>query len=190
MALLLTGCTSGGDDEPSAAAPATTSRATPSATPSGVDAAELSEQVLGEAVEAAARPAVATQTADSDGDQLTVDVVEVRRTRDAVVAEFRLSSATPDVSVGLNRFEEDRGGSVAFITGVLLEDPVAGLRYRPLSFDDERRGVACVCPVKPLRLGPAPQTVYAQFPPLPEDLETVTFRMFDVFEIPDVPVTG
>ena len=188
--LVLTGCTSDGDGEPSAAPSSASARATPSPTPSGVDASALSEQVLEQAAEAAERPGVATQTADADGDQMTLEVVEVRRTRDAVVAEFRLSSPTPETSVGVGTFEEDRLGTVYSITGVLLEDPAAGVRYRPLSYGDFGRDVACVCPTKPLELGPVPQTVYAQFPPLPADLETVTFRMFEVFELPDIPVTG
>lgn len=190
-ALLLTGCTSDDDVPAGAADPTTSATATATSDPSSGDVTsqDLSEQVLDAAVAAGERAPVASQTVDSKGEQLTVDVVEIRRTRDGVLAEFRLSSPAPDVTVGPSRFEEDRLGSIYAVTGVFLEDPAAGVRYRPLRYDDERRGVECVCPIRPLKLGPEPQAVYALFPPMPPEVSTVTFRMFEAFDVPGIAVT-
>lgn len=199
LAVIVTVAGCSGSDEadtpapvPSSSSSATGTPAPPSpgvSAPTGVDPQALSEEVLAAGAAAVGRPALASRTADVEDEEMTLDVMEIRRTRDGTLAEFRLSSTRPDVQVGASRFEEDRLGAVYSVTGIYLDDPSAGLRYRPLQYDDEVRGVACICPIKPIELGPEPQTLYALFPPLPDGVTTVTFRMHDAFEVPDVPVT-
>jgi len=204
LLLVLAGCTTSDSaapqDRESAVTTAPAARETGSATPgddrssagadegAGPSPEELSQQVLDAAAARAVSEPVATQTIDSDGAQLTLGLVAVTRTLDGTLAEFRLSSATDGVPAGIGLFEEDALGTVSFIRGVFLEDTGAGVRYRPLVYEDERSGVGCVCPYKPLTLGPEPQTVYALFPPLPEGVTAVDFRTHQGFLVADVQV--
>jgi hypothetical protein len=146
---------------------------------------ELSAAVLDAGDEWSRRAPVASATADSRDDVLTLDVLSLTRTDGATVAEIRLS-ADREFVVDLDLFESGRFASVSFIRDLALDDTDGGVRYRPLSFDDGR--AACLCPYLPLGLGPDPQTLVAMFPELPADVDTVDLRLSDAILVEDVPV--
>lgn len=151
------------------------------------DVTALSREVLAQAeADTAAATIIGSASADERGDTITLDVMSLRRTSDAVLLEFRLSSPTPDLDIGVTNFAAVRFNSVNFIKVVFLDDTAGGTRYLPLFFDDGRQG--CVCPYLPLTLGPEPQTLFAMFPPLPEAVTTVDVALSESLVVPGVPV--
>lgn len=173
------GTTEAGGDESSDARPSAT------ATPTR-DVAELSREVLAQAeADAADATVLGSVSGDERGDTVTLDVVSLQRTSDAVLLEFEMSSPTPDLNIGVSSFADARFNSVSFIKVLYLDDTAGGTRYLPLFFDDGRQG--CVCPYLPLRLGPEPQTLFAMFPPVPDAVATVDVTLGGLV-VPAVPI--
>lgn len=154
---------------------------------SGRDVTALSRDVLKRAeADRAAATVIGSASADERGDTITLDVVSLTRTSDAVLLEFQLSSPTPDLNIGVTTFADVRFNSVNFVKVVFLEDTAGNTRYLPLFFDDGRDG--CVCPYLPLTLGPEPQILFAMFPPLPDAVTTVDVGLGESFVVPGIPV--
>lgn len=213
VALLVGGCTlSGSDPEPTPATDAAGSspsvepstRPSPQDAPDGPTPEEISADLL--ALAAAAPPApVASQTLEievSGGEaaQVTVDVLELRRTRDATLLRFQLSSAEP---VGLPEYGtfSDRGSpNREFLDRLNLLDAASGVRHYPLSWlragtDDpappDGPPNSCVCPNlgQSFQLSPTPMAVDVLYGPLPDDVTTVALEAPGELSIPALPVT-
>jgi hypothetical protein len=195
--LALTGCslsvgdrdeepaTSGADASPDGR-PGDGASHEPATTVDGPSPEELSAELLDDAEAAAGRPAAGSVSGELGGEPATMEVVEVRRTGGAVVAELRMTADEPGAEVSVAVFGSPRFASADFIRTLSLDDPVGGTRYLPLTFDDGRD--ACACPYLPLVLGPVPQTVYAAYPPLPETVTEVDVNLGGVLVVPDVAV--
>jgi hypothetical protein len=195
LALVLAGCSLsvGDEDDPtptdtggSAAQPDGGPTGERTSTAAGPGPEELSAELLERARAADRRPAVGSVSGEVEGESVTMEVVSVRRTSDAVLAELRLSSDAPEVRIGVTTFNSPPLESISFVRGLTLDDEAGGTRYRPLVFDDGRDG--CVCPYLPLVLGPQAQTLQAMYPPLPESVTTVTVNLGDVLVVPDVEI--
>lgn len=196
-AAVLASCTvsAAPDDEPdvtpSDGAPVTAGAAPSRAEPSGPDAAELSARLLEAATDPADEQPVGsvTATVPPEDVETTVDVLEVRRLDGGTFVRLRIAAAGEPYNIGPRDFAEGRFGTQNFLREIYLDDVTAGTRYLPLQFEDYR--TACVCPYKPLEVGPDAQVVTAVFPPLPEDTDTVTLRMGPSdLVVPDLPVDG
>lgn len=172
--VVLAGCTGGsGDPGPTPGGAGTGGGPSASSTPSqpvgDVTPEELSQQVLGRAAEDA-DPLGSTTGPVVNGQETTLDVLDVHAFEGGTSVRFRLTAAAP-YQLGLVTFSDARFGTVEFVRDVHLDDPASGTRLLPLQFEDYR--AACVCPYKPLELGPEPSVLTAVFPPLPEGADRV-----------------
>jgi hypothetical protein len=182
-------------DDPSATpsdSASVTEEAAPSPTePSGPDSAEISADLLAAATDPADEQPIGTVTAvlAPEDVETTVDVLELRRVEGGTFLRLRIASTGETYNIGPRDFADGRFGTLNFLRELYLDDTAGGTRYLPLQFEDYR--TACVCPYKPLEVGPDAQVVTAVFPPLPDGTDTVTLRMGPSdLVVEDVPVAG
>lgn len=200
--LALTGCTLSADPDtdPSAADTPTVSADTPgpdepdtspteqrSQSPSGPEPDEIAADILDAAIADLDTEPVATQTLESDGEQITVEVMSVERTPDGTLLEMRMSSTGTDVTIN-SRFTENlrTGRGLAFPFIYLTDDST---RYLPWEWIDAARA-SCLCPGITMFLGEDPLTTHTYFPPLAPETTTVDVEVLGAFLLEDIPVTG
>jgi len=190
-ALLVGGCTVGGDgpDEqttnaaPPTADPVASGSPEPEGAPEGPSPEELSADLL--AATQGPQPLGAVTVVLPPNDiKTTLEVLEIRPVDGATFVELRLTAPDKAYNVGLTTFADGRFGTLSFVRDIYLDDVAGGTRYLPLQFEDYRK--ACVCPYKPLELGPKPQVVTAVFPALPDGTSTVDVRLAST----DLALTG
>jgi len=116
--------------------------------------------------------------------ETTLEVLEIRPVDGATYVVLRLTAPDEAYNVGPTDFADGRFGTRNLVRDIYLDDAAGGTRYLPLQFEDYR--AACVCPYKPLELGPQPQVVTAVFPALPDGTSTVDVRLAST----DLAVTG
>jgi hypothetical protein len=176
---VVSGCTVGRDREDPGPADGSASGASGSrAAGDGPSAEELSRDILDTRPPSTVLGSVTAPVAQLRGAEVTLDVLEVTRTRTGTRVTFRLSTSAPAVSISALTFGGGRSTSQYFLHDVLLEDSVVErVRYRPLRFEDYRQ--ACVCPFLPLEIGPEPRTVTALFPALEPEADRVALLLGD-----------
>lgn len=118
--------------------------------------------------------------------ETTMDVLEIRPVEGATFVVLRLSTSGDAYQVGPNDFAADRFGTQNFVRDIYLDDVAGGIRYLPLQFEDYR--AACVCPYKPLEIGPDPHVVHALFPALPDGTMTVDLSLAGELVLTALPV--
>ncbi len=190
--LVLSGCGLFGTGDPDPTGSGTDSgegTATGEAGPGGPTPEELSLEVLDQARAQEEAPAIGTGSADITGTQVTIDVVSVLRADDATTVTMRISGSE-GVSLGVGEFRSIMYRGLNSARTLYLVDPTVSMtRYLPLQFDDYRE--MCVCPVFPLELGTAAQTVTAVYPPLPAETTAVDLVLNDTsLSITGLPVEG
>lgn len=198
-ALLVGGCTlSGSDPEPTpdtAEAGGTSTEATtrpsPSQTPEGPTPEEMSADLL--ALAAADLPAplgsqtVGIEISGGPATDLTVDVLELRRTRDATHVRLQLSTAEPAGLPEYGTFSDLGSPNREFLDRLNLLDAEDGVRHYPLSWrraatDDPEPADgppnSCVCPNlgQSFQLSSTPMVMDVLYGPLPDDLTTVALE--------------
>ncbi len=182
-ALAVSGCTVGGADpeEPTgdAAPPVTTSDEAPAPTeedtPDGPTPEEISAGLLAAAAQEEEPLGSVSAPVPPQDVATTLDVLEVRRVEDGTFVRLRLTAPDGAYNVGPTTFASGRFGTQYFVRDMYLDDVAGGTRFLPLQFEDSR--AACVCPYKPLEVGPEPQVVNALFPALPEGTTTVDLSL-------------
>lgn len=208
-ALALGGCTvSGGEasPEPSGVASGRTTGSadsTPDAapSPSGPSVDELSADVLALAGADLGAP-LGGQTIEvlDNGNQpvqVTVDVLELRRTRDATLLRLTMSSPSEVGTLQVGTFSAPGTSAREFFDRISLEDGGAGTRHHPLSWRRTEGNEAapvegpldsCVCPFRgqSFTLTPEPLVMDVLYGPLPEGVQSVAVVSPDGLRIPDV----
>jgi len=185
-ALTVGGCTIGGadDDEPSGDAAPVTSGPDDTAgttgpdegeTPDGPSPEELSADLLASSAQTPKPLGSVTSVVPPVDVETTLEVLEVRPVEGATFVVLRLTALGEAYNVGPTTFADGRFGTQNFVRDIYLDDVAGGTRYLPLQFEDYR--AACICPYKPLELGPEPQVVTALFPPLPDGTSTVDLSL-------------
>ena len=185
-ALTVGGCTIGGadDGEPSGdAAPVTpgpddtagTTGPDEEETPDGPSPDELSADLLASSAQTPKPLGSVTSVVPPVDVETTLEVLEVRPVEGATFVVLRLTALGEAHNVGPTTFADGRFGTQNFVRDIYLDDVAGGTRYLPLQFEDYR--AACICPYKPLELGPEPQVVTALFPPLPDGTSTVDLSL-------------
>ena len=177
----------GGVSAPVDGDPSITSEdASPARAVGDVSPGELSDAVF--SAGAVEEPALASVTGSVPNVDVktTMEVLEVRRLASGTLLRLRLS-APETYALGLRTFTSGRFGSSNFVRDVYLDDPASGTRLLPLQFQDYR--AACVCPYKPLEIGPDPVVLTAIFDSLPEGAATVTVSLAESGLVAaDIPV--
>lgn len=147
---------------------------------------ELSADLLASGQQSEAAVVSVSAVVEPTDVETTLDVLEVRRIEAGTLVRIRLTAAEV-YNIGPTTFAGDRFGTLNFIRDLYLDDPASGTRLLPLQFEDYRE--ACVCPYKPLELGPEPTVVTAVFDVLPEAATSVSVSLADSGLIAaDVPV--
>lgn len=195
-ALVVSGCTVGGAEpvEPTgdAAPPVTdgssddgpSARPSPEETPEGDSPEEISADLLSADLQEPEPLGSVSATVPPQDIETTMEVLEVRRVDDGTFVRLRFTAPSQTYNVGPTTFASDRFGTLSFVRDMYLDDPAGGTRYLPLQFEDFR--AACVCPYKPMEIGPEPQVVSALFPDLPEGTTTVDLNLAGT----DLTLTG
>ena len=207
------GCTLSADDpgQDPTPAPATQAGPDPSPRPTATDepadgpgTEELSELIFDAAAETEAP--LASQTvelgvANQNGvtAPVTFDVLSVRRTSDATLVRFQMSTSEAELDMSSTALGD--GSNTEFFFRTALEDPAAGTRYLPLSYRWDAFDVTeiadrpvngCLCGYAGGRflLSPEPLVMDVLYPPLPPEVTTVTFAAPGGLSIPGLTVTG
>ena len=185
-ALGVGGCTigGGGPDEPSgeAASPSDGTSGTGGTdepereqTPDGPSPQELSADLLAASAQSPQPLGSVTAVIPPVQVETTMEVLEIRPVEGATFVVLRLTAPGEAFNVGPTTFADGRFGTQNFVRDIYLDDVAGGARYLPLQFQDYRD--ACVCPYKPLELGPEAQVVTALFPALPDGTTTVDLSL-------------
>ncbi|MEJ5913013.1 hypothetical protein [Pseudokineococcus sp. 1T1Z-3] len=215
-ALVLGGCTGeqdpGAGQSPRGDGAATQDETTPSPSPSvsGPGTAELADAVFAQAAaEADTSTPLGAGTIEvvgltgGDPNPVTVEILSIERRPSTTLVTLAMSSTEAGTSMENGTF--DLRSNAAFISTFGLEDRSSGLRYLPLTWHRLRTEAietgeegprlraednSCVCAYRGsnFRLGPDPIVMSSLYPPLPEDLRSVTFTAPGGLEISDLPV--
>ncbi len=186
LAVLLGGCTGGGDEPDPTETTSGTDGGGGEQTPSGPTPEELSAQVLDAAAEQAeAQPLASGSGTSAGGNQVTIDVLAVERVEGATLVRMRVSGS--EGALGPSDFRGARYDGIVFARTLYLVDPtVTATRYLPLQFDDYRE--ACACPYFPLANGSEAQVVTALYPELPAEVTTVDLDANGFLSVTGIPV--
>ena len=182
--LLLSGCS--GDDEPSGAGP---SPAGASASPTTSAAEALVDELL--AGDEAPAPLVTARgelpLVTGTSAPVEVEVLQVRASEESTLLRWRLRSSDgqsrplPSNALSTSPSRDTRL--------VALVDERGGVRLQPYTYVQQRSGaLSCVCSTLPGRVGSTGTYLYALFPPLGADVETVDVVLPGVLTAEDVAV--